>query len=333
MTPRPRRLTIGVFLMGAQLIACGDVMSARRASHDATEVAPQEKQCMARGWQRVVVQVAGVPRQLLWQAPTSPWSRGSIIVLHGGGGQHFQWCVANAPVVAPQVRFSELALAEGFAVFLLNSSDRVTDNGGQVCGKVWDDEVRNRPNLDLPFIGEVIREVIPRLRPGGSRREVFITGLSSGGYMTVRAATHFDDLITAFAPVSSGDPYGWHRLCEASLTSRTTVHGAGFDNETGKQIIEQGSCRAQAYPHEKTWDSARPAVKPTFRIFHHEMDGINDLSCSEKVGKLLRQHGYPGSSDFLLRGGRRSLANHLWQDAYNRPILDFFSNQPDVRKK
>jgi hypothetical protein len=30
----------------------------------------------------------------------------------------------------------------------------------------------------------------------------------------------------------------------------------------------------------------------------------------------------------LLHGdGRRSLANHLWQDAYNRPILEFFTSQ------
>ncbi len=333
MPRNPLRLLIDALLMGVLLAACGNVVSARQTSDGVADVASQEKQCLARGWQRVEMQVAGLARELLWKAPAGPWSRGAIIVLHGGGGQHIQWCVANALVVAPQVRFSELALAEGFAVFLLNSSDRVTDNDGRVCGKVWDDEVRKRPNLDLPFIGETIRELVPRLRPAGSRKEIFVTGLSSGGYMTVRAATHFDDLVTAFAPVSSGDPYGWQRVCEAGLTSRTTVHGVGFDSETGKRIIERDACRAQAYPHEKPWDSARPAVKPAFRIFHHEQDGINDRSCSEKAGTLLRQHGYPGPPDFVLRGGRRSLANHLWQDAYNRPLLDFFSSQLDTNKK
>lgn len=134
-------------------------------------------------------------------------------MLHGGGGQHTHFCVANHPIIAPQVRFTELALAQGFAVFVLNSSDRVTDTEGRVCGKVWDDEVRDRPNLDLPFIGEVIQSVMRQVRPAGSRTEVFLTGLSSGGYMTVRAATHFEALVTALAPVSSGDPYGWHRIC------------------------------------------------------------------------------------------------------------------------
>lgn len=292
----------------------------------------QEKQCQSQGWQRTLVQIAGIPRVLLWKAPAGPWRKGAIIVLHGGGGEHFQWCVANVWVTRAQVNFSELALAEGFAVFLLNSSDRVTDNEGRACGKIWDDEVRNRPNLDLPFIDDVITRLIPSLRPDGSWQEIFLTGLSSGGYMTVRAATHFDDRVTAFAPVSSGDPYGWHRICEAGMTIRKKVHGAGFDNETGKQIIESDSCKAPSYPNEKNWDSANPVTKPTFKIFRHAMDGINDRSCGEKVGALLRQHGYPNEPDFILQGGRRSLANHLWQDDYNRPVLDFFVSQLKASK-
>ncbi|MBM3346551.1 MAG: hypothetical protein FJY55_08680 [Betaproteobacteria bacterium] len=290
-------------------------------------------QCIARGWQRIVVQIGRMPRELLWKAPAGQWSRGAIIVMHGGGGHRYHRCVANAPVVAPQVRFSELAAGEGFAVFLLNSSDRVSDNDGRVCGKVWDDEVRERPNLDLPFIGTVIRELLPQSRPSGSHAAVFISGLSSGGYMTVRAATHFDNLVTAFAPVSSGDPYGWHRVCTTGTTSRTTVHGAGFDNETGKQITERDAYLADAYPREKPWDSAMPNIKPAFRIFRQEEDGINDRSCSLKVGRQLRQHGYRGMPDFVLQGGQRSLANHLWLDAYNRPVLDFFSGELNAGRK
>jgi hypothetical protein len=66
-------------------------------------------------------------------------------------------------------------------------------------------------------------------------------------------------------------------------------------------------------------------VKPAFRIFHHKYDGIHDSSCCDKVDKLLRSHGYTGEKEFLLEDSReRNLANHLWQEAYNRPILDFF---------
>lgn len=287
----------------------------------------QERQCQAKGWQRLVTPVAGLSRQVLWKAPAGPWAKGVILVMHGGGGQHFQWCVANARIVQPQVNFSEMAVAEGFAVLLLNSSDQITDTEGRLCGKVWDDEVRPRANVDLPFIGHLVRELLPTLRPQGSRPEVFVAGHSSGGYMTVRAATHFDDLVTAFAPVASGDPYGWHRVCEAGMNARVTVHGGGFDNETRKQITEPDACRAESYPSEKPWDSTRPASKPAFRIFRHEQDAINDRSCTEKVGRQLRTHGYRGEPDFVLKGGRRNLASHYWQDEYNRPILDFFTSQ------
>lgn len=292
------------------------------------EPAARERQCMARGWKRVVLTVAGLGRALLWKAGGGPWTGGAIIALHGGGGRHTNFCAAGASVVAPQVRFAELAVARGFAVFALDSSDRATDNEGYACGKVWDDEVRDRPNLDLPFIEAVLRSVIPKVQPEGSRGEIFLSGLSSGGYMAVRAATRFDSLVTAFAPVSSGDPYGWHRVCRPGLTSRGRVHGVAFDNETGKRIMEPGACRAEKYLNEKPWESMSPVVKPAFRVFHHEDDAIHDRSCAEKLIRQLRAHGYREVPAFWLRGdGRRRLANHLWQDAYNEPLLEFFASQ------
>ncbi|MRR17814.1 MAG: hypothetical protein EG826_15305 [Deltaproteobacteria bacterium] len=288
----------------------------------------QESQCSRRGWHTVVLDVGGLERRILWKGPDGPWAKGAILVLHGGGGHHYQFCVANARVVRPQVRFTDMALQDGFAVFLLESSDRVTDNEGRPCGKVWDDEVRNRANFDLPFIETVIRMVIPGARPSGSRSEVFVTGLSSGGYMTLRAATRFGDLITAFAPISSGDPYGWHRVCEKGTTRRKTVHGAGLDNETGRPITEPDACSSADYPNEKPWDGADVAVRPAFRIFHHTYDGVHDKSCVEKAAALLRRNGYPEVPAFQLIGNeRRSLENHLWLDDYNRPLLEFFTSR------
>ncbi len=311
--------TAGLLLsMGALLFSAGAI---------AAEPAPQVKQCMARGWQRATMEIQGLSRELLWKAPAGKWSKGAILVLHGGGGQHFQFCVANAPVVGPQVRFTELALAEGFAVFLLNSSDRVTDREGRLCGKVWDDEVRNRANIDLPFFETLLRDTIPKLRPRGSGTGIFLTGLSSGGFMTVRAATHFDGLVTAFAPASSGDPYGWHRVCDASLSLRRTVFGVGLDNETKKQIIEEGACRASSYPNEMPWETQRPPKKPPFKLFQHEKDAIHDFSCHEKVRAQLTAHGYPDAGAFVLRDeGRRRLVHHFWQSAYTQPLLDFFKS-------
>ncbi len=300
------------------------------AAETAPEILPQERQCMARGWQRAVVASPAGPRALLWKAPPGAWRRGAILVLHGGGGRHFQFCVANVRALEPQVAFATAALARGFAVFLLDSSDRVLDNEGRACGKVWDDEARARPNLDLPMIGEIVGALVPRLRPPGSASSVFLTGHSSGGYMTLRAASHFGDRIAAFAPVASGDPYGWHRTCDPALARvrRAAVHGVGVDNETGRIVAEPGACIAAAYPNEKPWDGTARRRHPPFLQVQHEDDGVNDASCSHKAAAQLKRMGYPAHPPLIVKGdGRRSLANHLWQEGYNAPILDFFAGR------
>ncbi len=287
----------------------------------------QELQCHASGWAREVVPAAGLQRLVLWKAPASGWSRGAIVVMHGGGGSHTNYCVANVDSIAAQVRFTDMALAQGFAVFLLDSSDQVSDNESRVCGKVWDDEVRSRANLDLPFIEDMLRRVIPARRPAGGRSEIFITGHSSGGYMTVRAASRLGELVTAFAPVASGDPYGWFRDCTRRAGDRVNVAGIGLDRETGRQIIEPGACASASYPNERTWDGAATAVKPAFRLFHHAQDGINDRSCVDKVRAQLLARGYPELATFTLDGGGRSAEAHSWQDDYNVPLLAFFASR------
>lgn len=290
-------------------------------------VEPQERQCLRVGWQRVLVPSPTGPRALLWNGPSGAWRHGAILVLHGGGGRHFQFCVANVRILEPQVAFTAEAIARGFAVFLLDSSAAVTDREGRPCGKVWDDEVRARPNLDLPMIGATIDDVVPRLRPPGSAGAVFVTGLSSGAYMTLRAATQFGDRIAGFAPVAGGDPYGWHRQCDPKLARwrRATVHGIGMDNETGRNIAEPNACASPAYPNEKPWDGIGRRRQPPFLQVQHEDDGVNDISCSNKAAAQLRRMGYPPVSPYIAKGeGRRNLANHLWQSAYAVPILDFF---------
>lgn len=286
----------------------------------------QELQCQSAGWAREVVAAGGLQRLVLWKAPLV-WTRGAVVILHGGGGSHTNFCVANVDLIAPQVRFTELALAQGFAVFLLDSWDQVSDNEGRICGKVWDDEVRTRANLDLPFFEDVLRRVIPAKRPVGSRSEIFVAGHSSGGYMAVRAASRFPDLVTAFAPLASGDPYGWFRNCTRRPGDRINVAGAGFDNETRRQITEPGACEADSYPNEQPWDGAASALKPAFRQFYHAQDGINDRSCVAKVRTQLLLRGYPEVAPFMLDGGARSADVHNWLDQYNAPVLNFFTSR------
>lgn len=287
----------------------------------------QELQCQSNGWQRGVAHVAGLARLILWQAPSGgTWSRGAIMVMHGGGGTHTNFCVANVELTAPQVRFTDLALAQGFAVFLLDSSDRVTDNAGRLCGKVWDDEPRSRASLDLPFVEQVLRSEIPARRPAGSRSEIFVAGHSSGGYMATRAASNFGSLISAFAPVSSGDPYGWHRDCTPLPTDRVNVFGVGLDNDSGQNISVPNAC-AGSDAAERSWDGAVGAPRPHWRQFHHQNDAINDLSCVLRARRQLLARGYPEQAPFTLTGGSRSVDVHYWLDAYNQPLLVYFTSR------
>ena len=313
------------FMLRFCLVVLSLIASSLLARADDGARDAREQKCIDAGWTRVI-DASG--RRFLWKGPADRWTHGAIIVMHGGGGSADHWCHASHEIVATQVAFAEAAIAQGFAVFTLDSTDRVSDREERACGKVWDDEVRNRANIDLPFIEGLLRETIPNLRPRGSGKGIFLTGLSSGGFMTVRAATHFDGLVTAFAPAASGDPYGWHRVCDASLSPRRTVFGIGVDNETKRQITEEGACRASAYPNEMPWETQRPAKKPPFKLFQHEKDGIHDFSCHEQVRIQLTAHGYPDAGAFVVRdAGRRRLIHHFWQQAYTQPVLAFFKGE------
>lgn len=95
------RILMGVCLV-LLVAACGHSHSDLRATHDGKGASFQEKQCMASGWQRVELQVAGLRRVLLWKAPDSPWSKGAILVLHGGGGQLGSSCETGIPGIVPR---------------------------------------------------------------------------------------------------------------------------------------------------------------------------------------------------------------------------------------
>lgn len=315
------RITTLLLLLGltVSLTAC--------AGSRPTNSSDAEKTCVQNGWHPVEFSVAGHRRAYFWKGPPGSWSKGAIIVMHGGGGFHHQFCALAGSLTNAQVRFTDMAVQRGFGVLVLNSTDKITDSAGRLCGKIWDDEVRSRPNIDLPFIRAVMTEHIPKLRGDNGSPAIFLTGLSSGGYMTVRAATELASLVTAFAPVSNGDPYGWRRVCVPKPGGRQSVHGAGYDNDTGKEIIEQGSCAVSGgYKNEAAWPQPVGGQKPVFKLFHHRQDGVNDFSCNERLRNQLLAHGYPEEERFTLdSGGRRRLAHHFWQDDYNAPILDFFA--------
>jgi len=293
-----------------------------------------EQESIKTGWQKIVVTVNGLERKILWKGPRKSWKYGAIIVLHGGGGTYSNFG-RNIPLGKPMVEFSDLAIKKGFAVVSLESTwDRVLDNQGRSYGKRWDCIARDsRKNMDLPFINRVLTEIIPKLRPADSAQDIFIPGISNGGFMTILAATHFPEKITAFAPVSAGDPYGTYiDLGTHPRLERPNAPGVFRDNETNKLIAEKGAALAKVYAREQNWPEIEVKEKPVFKQFHHQGDSAVDISCMRKAGQLLVKHGYRDDGPFILTDtGKRSIWKHFWQRAYNRPLLEFFIQSQEKR--
>lgn len=327
--PRLLRVVMSVPLIAVLVAGCSSrgVRPASGATPADSSVNALEQACLRQGWQRVSLQVDGRERRVLWAEPREGWRNGVILVLHGGGGQADHFC-AGGMLVQPQIQFAKMALARGFAVFALDATtDQVTDAAGRPCGKRFDFSVLDRPNLDLPYVEKIIGETVPAIRPKGSHAAVFITGLSTGGYMATRVAAELSDKVTAFAPVSAGDPYGTDTICDTRLSPRTSAKGILVDRETGKEIVNDAACVANASTREAPWPGSA-GRRPPFKQFHHAGDGIVDVSCMRKATVMLERNGFaPSEPHVIPRRGRKDVFKHLWLDDYNAPLLDFFASQ------
>jgi len=286
-----------------------------------------ENKCIEKGWQKISVNINSLERNILWKGPEGYWKNGAIIALHGGGGTYSNYCSARL-LAKPMVEFSELAIKEGFAIFSLDSgNDLMLDENENPCGKKWDCLAqKGRDNLDLDFIEKVITDIIPDLRPLNSVENIFMTGISNGGFMTILAATHFNHAITAFAIISAGDPYGTHMDCSVEPLLRPNTPGVFIDNETGEIIFKDDACWAITYLYEEKWPEITATEPPSFKQFHNEGDiGVN-ISCMKKAQALLSQHGYKDDGPYIINNsGPKKVWKHFWLRRYNRPLIDFFT--------
>jgi len=288
-----------------------------------------EQRAIAAGWNQVIETVEDIERKLFWKHPTgTTWTQGAVIVMHGGGGSYTNFAIDQYVITAAEYEFCILALAQGFSVFILDSSFNITDANGYWIGKIWDEEKLVRPNVDIPFLEYVIDTLMPSVRPVSSRPEIFLAGHSSGGFMAVRAMSNFGYTIRGAALISSGDPYGTYRD-GTNRGTRQLVGGDHKDIDTDNELsVENGS---GVYPATTTgelvWDTPPGDVKPPFRVYHSILDGINDMSAAERIIALAYlANGYPkGAPSFLIDdGGERSVLQHLWVGAYSQPILNWF---------
>lgn len=328
-----RRRTFGsrraVVLLGLVLVVLAVAGFSRYALGGAKEMfAKYEKECLDKGWKRFTMTVGGLERQVLWKAPDGgTWSRGVIVALHGGGGTYSNYC-ANLSIGQPMVDFSDMALKAGYAVFSPDSTDTLAkDDAGNACGKRWDSlDHKGGENQDVAFIRELITRTIPGLRPPASHSQVYLVGISNGGFMTILASTQMPDLITAFAPVSAGDPYSTALECSKKNSSMLRqTPGIFVDRGTGKSIADDASCGRATGASIALPKGARPP----FMFLYHQLDGGVDLSCKKKAIERLTGFGFPETPPFIIKSsGRKSVFKHLWQDEYNAPLLKFLESPP-----
>ena len=286
--------------------------------------------CEQRGWTKTLMDIqvgeARHIRKVLHQSPSSGQWRGTLILMHGGGGHYANWCNDDTTARGMMV---DAALDNDFAVYLLDSTDFTPDQNDALCGKVWDDNILPRDNHDVPYVEGVIRNLIPQQRPVGIEANVFLMGFSSGGFMTTRAATELNTLVAGFIPIATGSPYGWHRDCSFA-SGRNLVAGVGRDNDTILGISRVQACGPieldlqATYPNELEWLDGGAVPKPTYLKVQHFDDAIVDFSCHSRHVHQLGENDYSGSVfEFRPLNTTRANIHHSFLPEFISPIIGF----------
>jgi polyhydroxybutyrate depolymerase len=154
-------------------------------------------------------------RDYLLFVPDQRPSRGSgmplVVALHGGG--------AVADMMLMYSRFNEVAAREQFAVAYPYGTNRWWNDGRLIEGRPETDAD------DVGFIRALVADVDARVAPL-DRRRIYATGISSGGFMSLRLACEAADLFAAVAPVAATMPAELGVGCRPSRpVSVLLIHG------------------------------------------------------------------------------------------------------------
>jgi polyhydroxybutyrate depolymerase len=125
----------------------------------------------------------------------SMWSL--VIVLHGGGGQ--------VEGMVDITHFDQVAATNGFLVVYPDGVDRYWADGR---GTTPADKAHVD---DVAFLSSMIDQLATRYPIDPNR--VFATGLSNGGFMSMRLACELSDRIAAVAPVAAALPTNLSHTC------------------------------------------------------------------------------------------------------------------------
>jgi polyhydroxybutyrate depolymerase len=134
----------------------------------------------------------------LFDPPTIGSARPALVIaLHGAGGDG-----------VGMAQLSHLDLVARTAGFLVVYPDGI--------GGVWSDGRRpqSREADDVGFASDLIDQLERRYRIDPKR--VFVTGISNGGFMSIRLACDLSDRVAAIAPVAAGFPTNVAAACQLS---------------------------------------------------------------------------------------------------------------------
>jgi polyhydroxybutyrate depolymerase len=149
------------------------------------------------------IEVSGLKRSYLTYVPRG-LAKGAplVVVMHGSG--------ENAARIRAETGygFDRLADEHGFAVVYPNSYTFDWDD----CGKVGDFSVNGVDIDDVEFLVKLVDTLITEI--GVDRDRVFATGVSAGGFMSIRLALEAPSRFRAVAAVSASMPTPENSKCK-----------------------------------------------------------------------------------------------------------------------
>lgn len=134
-----------------------------------------------------------------------------VMVMHGSGQNGAQIRIETG------YGFERLADQFGFAVVYPNSSSFDWND----CSKVGDFSVNGREVDDVKFLGMLADKLIGDIGLDPSR--VFATGVSSGGFMSIRLALESPEKFRAVAAVSANVPSAENFKCKPSAQGTSVM--------------------------------------------------------------------------------------------------------------
>lgn len=154
----------------------------------------------AGGLKKEILRHNGTLREYWWMTPARVRGKAPlVVVLHGGRGRALQ--------VARYTQFNAQARASGFTVVYPQGVQRRWNDGRRV---------NRSPNTDdVGFLRLVVQSVIAKSGRVDPRR-VFFTGISNGGFMSMRMACNASDLVAGIAAVTAQFNAQMARRCLAA---------------------------------------------------------------------------------------------------------------------